>query len=309
MSGSDVRETVNMELDTTSRLCVGVFGYARPRHLERCLESLSRCPEAKDVALHIYCDGPPTGADDAMLIGIAETRAIATKASGFGTIRLFFSEENQGVARAVPAGVTAMLQHNEQVVVIEDDLEVSPCFLTYMLDGLRVYASDRQVMAISGYTWPTFEDGTSGTYFSKFAHYWGWATWRRAWQTYTSDGLALLTALEQKGLSTDFDGYSVFPRKSTQILELYSNGEMGIWDICWSATVLLNGGQCLYPRHTLVRNHGFDGSGMHCRRFAAVPFELQELSSVPIGVKLEPAVEEVKSFEKCHAMRQLLLQR
>ena len=36
------------------------------------------------------------------------------------------------------------------------------------------------------------------------------------------------------------------------------------WAIRWAATVFLNDGVALYPGKSLVRNIGFDGSGVHC---------------------------------------------
>lgn len=289
-----------------NRLCVGVFGYSRPQHLRRCLQSLAACHEAADVDLHIYCDGPPLDSDGKLLERIAETREVAAAASGFGCVKCQFADRNRGVALAVPSGVSEMLQVYDQVVVVEDDLEFSPFFLRYMRDGLTAYASSDEVMAISGYTWPTFEDGTTDTYFSRFTHYWGWGTWRRAWQAFCADGESLRDAIVEQGLAAEFDKYSVFHRTSSEILDLYINNVMGIWDICWSASVLLKRGFCLYPRKSMVRNHGFDGSGMHCRPAPRMRFDMQDLSSEPVRVSVRPATEEPTSFINHQMMRRRL---
>jgi hypothetical protein len=36
------------------------------------------------------------------------------------------------------------------------------------------------------------------------------------------------------------------------------------WAIFWYASIFLNNGLCLHPRESLVKNIGFDGSGVNC---------------------------------------------
>ena len=58
----------------------------------------------------------------------------------------------------------------------------------------------------------------------------------------------------------DLDGFSFHFSE----LERNVNGDLCTWAVRWYASIYLNDGLCLYPKRTLVRNHGFDGSGVHC---------------------------------------------
>src|SRR3546814_17563012 len=100
-----------------------------------------------------------------------------------------------------------MLEQHEAVIVIEDDLLLSPYFLKYMNDALYHYRDDQRVASIHGYSLPT-DRPLPETYFLKGADCWGWATWRRAWGGFNPDGRALLSELERRHLvhHFDFDG-------------------------------------------------------------------------------------------------------
>ena len=37
----------------------------------------------------------------------------------------------------------------------------------------------------------------------------------------------------------------------------------GLWAINWYSTILLCGGICVYPKYSLIKNIGFDNSGVH----------------------------------------------
>ena len=43
------------------------------------------------------------------------------------------------------------------------------------------------------------------TFFLKGADCWGWATWKRAWDLFESDGAKLLAQLRERGLEREFD--------------------------------------------------------------------------------------------------------
>src|SRR3546814_16835656 len=82
-----------------------------------------------------------------------------------------------------------MLEQHEAVIVIEDDLLLSPYFLKYMNDALYHYRDDQRVASIHGYSLPP-DRPLPETYFLKGADCWGWATWRRAGGGFDPEGRA-----------------------------------------------------------------------------------------------------------------------
>lgn len=237
---------------------VVVFAYKRRDHLQRMIESLLRNAEASATEVHIYCDGPRKPEDQG---AVDSVRRYVKELRGFAFVRGVFREENLGLARSIISGVTDMLSIHDRVIVLEDDLILSPHFLRYLNDGLRLYAQDDEVASIHGYCYPT-DSRLPETFFLRGADCWGWATWGRAWRHFNSDGKALLDELRAKRLTRrfDFDGTFDF----TQMLADQVVGRNDSWAIRWHATCFLANRLTLYPGKSLVHNGGFDSTGQHC---------------------------------------------
>jgi hypothetical protein len=235
-----------------------VFAYKRPEHLRQTIESLRANPLASRTALTICCDGAKGDADAAP---VREVRAFARSVEGFASLTVNESPENRGLGRSIIHGVTQMLEHSDRVIVLEDDLFLSPHFLAYMNEGLAVYAADPQVASIHGYCYPV-GSALPETFFLRGADCWGWATWRRAWSTFRTDGQALLTELQSRGLTRAFDLGANFPY--TQMLRDQVAGRNDSWAVRWHASCFLNEMLTLYPGVSLVENTGNDSSGTHC---------------------------------------------
>ena len=125
---------------------------------------------------------------------------------------------------------------------------------------MELYKDERKIFQVSGYNvknhWWAPKTG-----FLRVSTSWGWATWKRAWQFHRTDSKNLLGEVQLKGQSEfDLDGYSFHFDE----LERNVNGDLNTWAVHWYATIFLNDGLCLYPSKTLVRNIGFDGSGVNC---------------------------------------------
>src|SRR5262245_39418317 len=111
-----------------------LFAYKRPRHTLALLESLAANPEARRAHLTIYCDGPKNcGEADA----VVEVRRVARSRAWCGHVDVVERSANMGLADSVIAGVTETLTRADDVIVLEDDLVLSPCFLRFMNAALE----------------------------------------------------------------------------------------------------------------------------------------------------------------------------
>jgi hypothetical protein len=177
--------------------------------------------------------------------------------------------------------------------VLEDDLVTSPGFLPYMNNSLRIYADDERVMHVSGFNFPAgwFPPQTG---FLRASHPWGWATWERAWQYYSHDAPALLTAVENnKKNAFDLDGYSFHFDELRRNVE----GSLTTWAVRWYASIFLRQGWCLYPGRSLIKNIGFDGTGENCHSAQLVYSNIPTTHSV--SVKRRP-LEECPAILAAH---------
>lgn len=239
---------------------VVVFAYRRPDHLRNTLTSLMRCDGFWQSPVIVYCDG----SRDADKKGaVMATRELAKSMLGEHA-EYHFSEMNLGLSRSVIAGVGDVVERFGRAIVVEDDLELSPAFLTFMNQALDRCANDENVFQVSGYMLDVPElKGTHSALLLPFTVSWGWATWKRAWDQF--DPLA--TGWE--ALHTDKDLRRRFNLDGTYdyatMLVRQMAGMLDSWAVRWYWSVFKANGLALFPPVSLVRNTGFDGSGTHGR--------------------------------------------
>jgi putative methyltransferase (TIGR04325 family) len=251
--------TVEYETKALTYAPIVLFAYKRIAHVKELINSLLENPEAKDSRLIIYSDGPKDG--DAL--AVEEMREHLKTITGFGTVELIQRAYNYGLADNIIAGVTEVLKQFGRAIIVEDDLVVSEAFLSYMNQGLELYADEERVASIHGYIYPIGElaTGLPETFFLRGADCWGWATWKRAWDGFDADGAKLLRQIVERDLLYDFDMGTT--KGFSQMLLQQVNGRNDSWAIRWHASAFLRNQLTLYPRQSLVRNMGCDGSGTH----------------------------------------------
>lgn len=234
-----------------------LFVYSRLYHVVAAVRSLQSNPEAIESDLIIFSDGPKS---IEVAASVAAVRSYLKKIDGFKSVRVIERPCNYGLASSLVDGITEALNLYDSVIVVEDDLVVSPFFLSYMNSALRLYSCDDQVASIHGYIYPV-DKVLPETFFLRGADCWGWATWKRAWAGFRADSSELLHELEDRGLINDFDfggGYLFSNMLKDQML-----GKIDSWAIRWHASTYLAGKLTLYPGLSLVANHGNDGTGTH----------------------------------------------
>jgi hypothetical protein len=239
-----------------------LFVFNRPWHTEQTVLSLLRNELADQSELIIFADGPRSEAD---IPKVDDVRRYLHTIRGFKSIEIVESDVNKGLANSVIAGVTRVLDQHETVIVLEDDMVTSPYFLSYMNQGLELYAHDDRVISIHGYMYPvsaTLPD----TFFIKGAECWGWATWKRGWALFERNTLKLLMKVLARNAGKEFNVEGSYPY-TVQLFCQYI-GYIDSWAIRWYASAFLNNKLTLYPGTSLVKNIGMDNSGVHVKNWS-----------------------------------------
>lgn len=243
----------------TEKAPIAVFLYNRPDHARRILKCLETDPAVAASQVTIYCDGPKR---EEHRSAVQETRSVAQTHAPSGA-RIVERDENYGLARSIITGVTEQCDTYGRVIVLEDDLRLSPAAIDYFNAALDHFSDDERVMHVAGYMYPVEAD-LPEMFLYREASCWGWATWQRAWAQFEPDARKLLTHLRRSGRQNEFDIGGSYDYEHM----LYSQwrGKIDSWAIRWYASVFLNDGLCLHPGKSLVANHGFDGTGVHFKK-------------------------------------------
>ena len=266
---------------------IALFTYNRADHTRRAVESLLQNAEAKDSALFIFSDGPK---NEKAVRGVAENREYIHTVTGFKTVTIVEREKNWGLANSLIAGITDVINKYGRVIVVEDDLILSPYFLKFMNDGLEKYKDDDRVGTITGFV-PPIEEKLPETFFLTYFQCWGWATWKRAWDLLETDARPLLKGLRFKRKKFDVGG------GVCNYGNLYCQkvGLVDSWYLRYYASLFLKGKLSLYPGRSVATNEGLDGSGTHCGAELKRSFEAHN-SQTPIKVNDVEVIEDLQVY-------------
>lgn len=166
-----------------------VFAYNRADHLSKTLTWLGQNELADQSVLYLFCDGAKPNSTEEQKEKVINARAVAHELAivpTFKEVHIIERDENYGLGKSVISGVTEIINKYGRAIVLEDDLETSPYFLSYMNQCLEHYDARKSVFSISGLSRPHPErfypaDYPYDVYVSLTHHPTGWATWADRW--------------------------------------------------------------------------------------------------------------------------------
>ncbi|MEI6480332.1 MAG: nucleotide-diphospho-sugar transferase [bacterium] len=233
--------------------------FNRPETTKKVFESIR---QAKPQKLFIAADGPRENkAKEEELC--EETRKIATMIDWPCETRTLFREKNLGCGKAVSEAITWFFENVEEGIILEDDCLPDQSFFHFCSELLERYRLNDKIFMISGDNFlPKSLKPKESYYFSKIAHIWGWATWKRAWREYDFKMRDFPIFLENKTIE------KIWTQKENQKywLERFyevTNGQIDTWDHQWTYTIWKNQGFSVAPSVNLISNIGFGSKGTH----------------------------------------------
>ena len=236
---------------------IAFFAYNRPFHTCRSLESLFNAELADRSSLYIFCDGPKNSEDEE---NVKQVRNIVKSKKWCKHVQVIERKHNTGLAKSIISGIDCLIKKHGRIIVIEDDLILSPKFLTFLNRALDKYSEFPEIMHVSGYFWP-LKGNIPDAFFLKNISSWGWGTWKRAWKHFNVNAERLVGKVEKhkKDFNLD-DSRPFYGMLKKQALKIGPES----WAIRWYASIFIKGGLTLFPGESYVRNIGMDGSGTNC---------------------------------------------
>jgi hypothetical protein len=274
---------------------IALFVYNRPEHTRRTLSYLQKNLLADESRLFIFSDAAKKDEDRPK---VEHVRQLIKETAGFKSVKVTERKENLGLANSIISGVTQLVTEYGKVIVLEDDLLLSPFTLQYFNEALTRYAASEKVMHIGAYMYNLHNKNLQQTFFFRAATSWGWATWARAWKDFEPDIDVLLKQFDTKKADQfSINGTMNFWKQ----LEGFKAGKNDSWAIRWYASIFLKGGLALNPSVSFVQNIGNDGSGTHSNKenMYQVRIAQKPVKTFPSEIKEdEQAYQAVKNFLK-----------
>jgi len=131
-----------------------LFVYNRLDHTQVVIETLLKNTLAKDSELYIFSDAAKSENGIEKVNEVREFIRDDSWHTGLKKVSIVEAEKNKGLAKSIIGGVSEIIQRYGKVIVLEDDLNLSPYFLEYMNDALDYYKDDEEIWSISGYSFP-----------------------------------------------------------------------------------------------------------------------------------------------------------
>lgn len=271
---------------------IALFVYNRPDHTRRTVEALLENEGASESDVWVFADAAKNHRDE---VAVVTVRTLVNGIRGFRSCRIIERPANFGLARSIISGVEQVLSERHRIIVIEDDIVTSPFFLRYMNEALELYERDERVASVHGYIYPVMRP-LPETFFLRGADCWGWATWRSRWQLFNPDGRLLLSQLEERRLTREFDLEGAFG--FTAMLKGFIKGVNNSWAIRWHASAFLADKLTLYPGRSLVVNIGNDSSGTHCGSTTTFDVVAEPTPVTVGGIEVRESVDGREAFRE-----------
>jgi len=230
--------------------------------------------KAKPPRLYIASDGPRDSSPD------EDNKVKAVRDYVIGHIdwdcevKTLFREKNLGCKYAVSGAITWFFENEEMGIILEDDCLPHPSFFRFCEKLLECYREDERIGIISGDNFTFGKRQTNDSYyFSRYAHIWGWASWRRTWQKYDVR-MKQWPYVKRNDLLLDILRHKKLVRYWINIFDDVFNKKIDSWAYQLNFACLINSMFNIMPNNNLISNIGFGDNALHTikfNKFSAMP--------------------------------------
>lgn len=224
-----------------------------------------RIRAARPDRLLIVADGP-RASRPGEATECEQTRQVVSVIDWPCAVETNFADSNMGCRDRVSSGIDWAFSLVDEAIILEDDCLPDLTFFRFCQELLHKYRDEPVVMHVSGANLHNniVRDGHD-YYFSRHAHIWGWATWRRAWALYDRNLRKWRTKRDLKRMLGKPINRALV-RHFEARLDATAAGTLNTWDYQWMFTCWAENGICITPMGNLVANIGFDARATHTKR-------------------------------------------
>ena len=233
-----------------SKIGIAIFAYNRPSHLRRVLIAIEDYKIKNPI--NIFLDGPKKNSDKILQKEIK----FLIKTNRNLKIRLNISKKNNGIKKSLNKNLDKMTKKYDFVIILEDDTIPRKDFF-FFIQKIIKYRLDEKSAAICGYQLPSIHMKNKKIInFVRLNNFipWGWAVRSDYWKKYRKD-----SSNSKKQKFKDLKSNII-----KKILIKIRNKKSKIWSIDFMLYNFIHKKDYIFPTKSLIKNIGFDGSGINC---------------------------------------------
>lgn len=180
-------------------------------------------------------------------------------------LKTLFRDENLWCKMAVSWAITWFFENVEQWIILEDDCLPDSSFFGFCESMLEKYKADERIMMVSGDCFLPEKWQKENKYaFTNYAHIWGWASWRRAWNLYDIE-MKDFDEFVKVGAIHRFSSNYFYKKVSLHNLKLAYDWKVDTWDYQRWYCLLKNNALSIFPLVNLINNIWFSKEALHTR--------------------------------------------
>jgi hypothetical protein len=236
----------------------------RYEHFRKLIESLQKCPEAKETDLYIGLDYP---AKESHWDGYRKITAYVDTINGFKNVIIFKRDHNFGAGENITALREVVFKKYEHCIFSEDDNVVSPNFLAFIDKGLEKFKDDSTVFAICGYRHFYNVKFADNNFFRQNVDFsaWGYGVWKDKYDKFCHLWNKNYLKSKAKKLRCLYRVWRIGWEKINNLIRYaYGKKEVSFHDKSISLLMAFENMDVVMPKTSMVRNEGWDNSGLHC---------------------------------------------
>ena len=228
---------------------VAIFAYNRPSHLRRVLIALE---DLKIKNIEVFLDGPKNFRDQICKKEILFMLNTNLKIRS----NIHQSQKNKGLAKSIKDGLSVMSKSFISSLFWRMIVFQEKNFFKFMYKCLKYFENDKNIAAICGYQIPEIHETNRRiikAYCLKNFISWGWATWSKKWKGY-------LKIEKTKKQNTNLVKSRIVKKIKDQRIS-----KKNVWTFDYIKYNQSQNKYFIFPNKSLIKNIGFDGSGVNSK--------------------------------------------
>ena len=212
--------------------------------------------KAKPSRLYIVNNAPSPNANEHELNQIKKIRKLVTNIDWDCELKTLFRDNHLLTKESIVSSINWFFENEDEGIIFEDDCLPNHSFFEYCDALLDYQRNEKSIFIISGANVEPDIEFSNSYRFSKYAHIWGWASWKDRWAKYDQN----ISQWNKNKLRWFFDNNGFSLKEKLYWATLFNKikmNEINTWDHQLLFITWIHGFKNVIPKFNLISNIGF----------------------------------------------------